>query len=95
MHLQCVESRTNRVYNVIHVSQALKPPTVGAGPVPARLHAACTSAMTLNYSKKITQWFKEHRSEENDALLRTFMEEGVAEVGAEIADYLFVLLRLT
>ena len=35
---------------------------------------------------EITQWFKEHRSEENDALLRTFMEEGVNEVGAEIAD---------
>ncbi|MBQ8097221.1 MAG: DUF5053 domain-containing protein [Prevotella sp.] len=35
---------------------------------------------------EITQWFKEHRSEENDALLRTFMEEGVTEVGAEIAD---------
>lgn len=35
---------------------------------------------------EITLWFKEHRSEENDTLLRTFMEDGVAEVGAEIAD---------
>lgn len=35
---------------------------------------------------EIAEWFAENRSDANDNLLRKFMEDGVAEVGAEIAD---------